>query len=136
MKKWQYSRQYDTRSVFNLERGLAVTYRRGTRCLPLILDPLGTNGRDDPDHLVPLLLVRNMPGVVIRLQAPRMRHRPDLQEMHAFFRVVVEFAVSDSGSRRGHLQVASFEDLGVVQRVAVGELAVEDWMGSRVKVSA
>jgi hypothetical protein len=44
--------------------------------------------------------------------------------------------VSDSGSRRGHLQVASFEDLGIVQRVAVGELAVEDWMGSRMKVSA
>lgn len=91
-----------------------MTYRRGPLALPLILDPLGPDGRDDPDQLPPLLLIRHMPRIIPRLQPARMGQSPDLQEMDAFLLVVVEFRVSDPGTGRGHLEVPTAEDLGVV----------------------
>ena len=110
------------------------THRCGTFPFSLVLDPVGTYGSDDPDQLVPFILVRDVPGVIPRLQPSRMGHRPDLQEMYALLGMIVVLAMPDPRTRRSHLQIPTFEDLGIVQGIPVGELSVED-VGEDLKLS-
>jgi hypothetical protein len=93
---------------------------------PLIRYSLGSNGTDDMDQLASFFLVTEMSGVIVRFQTPLIRHGPDLKEMNPLGLVVVVFGMTDAGTGGGHLEVASFENLGVGQRITVGELTVED----------
>ena len=110
------------------------THRCGTLPFSLVLDPVSTYGSDDPDQLVPFILVRDVPGVIPGLQPSRMGHRPDLEEMHALLGMIVVLAMPDPRTRRSHLQIPTFEDLGIVQGIPVGELSVED-VGKDLKLS-
>lgn len=84
----------------------------------------------------------DLPSIVGRLQSSLIRKRPDLQEMHILALVVVVLArksqldskptsrhspVSDARSSRGHLDVATFQDFHIVQRIPVRQFAIDDW---------
>lgn len=58
-----------------------------------------------------------LPGEVLWFQAALGGHAPDLEEVHRSIPIAF-LAVPNSGSRRGHLEVAPLEDLGVAHRVA------------------
>lgn len=60
--------------------------------------------------------VRGIPGVILRLQPPRLRNRPHLHEMDLFLPIRL-FAVTNPSSCGCHLDVSALEDLGVAERV-------------------
>lgn len=60
------------------------THRRGQLALSLINHPLTPYRRDNSHNLVPLVVLCDVSGVVLRFETALGRECPDLEEMYWF----------------------------------------------------